>query len=54
MIADTPKTPSFAVMFTSIRTAIDNVYGNMTNKMVEPAKHQEGFLGVESTRNEKE
>jgi heme-degrading monooxygenase HmoA len=52
MIANTPQTPYFAVIFTSIRTEIDNGYGNMANKMVELAKQQEGFLGVESARNE--
>lgn len=48
MIADTPKTPCYAVIFTSIRTDGDNEYENM----VELAKQQDGFLGVESVRNE--
>ena len=52
MIANTPQTPYFAVIFTSIRTEIDNGYGDMAHKMLELAKQQDGFLGVESARNE--
>ena len=52
MIAETPKTPYYAVIFTSIRTDGDNEYGNMAEQMVELAKQQDGFLGVESARNE--
>lgn len=52
MIANTPQTPYFAVIFTSIRTEMDNGYGNMAHSMVELAKQQDGFLGVESARNE--
>jgi len=52
MIANTLQTPYFAVIFTSIRTNIDNGYGNMANKMIELAKQQDGFLGVESARDE--
>ena len=52
MIAETPKTPYYAVIFTSIRTDGDNEYGNMAEHMVELAKQQDGFLGVESARNQ--
>lgn len=52
MIAQTPQTPYYAVIFTSVRTELDNGYDDMANKMVELAKQQEGFLGVESARNE--
>lgn len=52
MIAHTPQTPYYAVIFTSIRTDLDNGYGDMAEKMVELAKQQDGFLGVESARNE--
>ncbi len=52
MIADTPKTPYYAVIFTSIRTDGDNEYADMAEQMVELAKQQDGFLGVESARNE--
>ena len=52
MIAETPKPTYYAVIFTSIRTDGDNGYGEMADKMVELAKQQEGFLGLESARNE--
>ena len=52
MIANTPKTPYYAVIFTSIRTDIDNGYSDMAHKMIELAKQQDGFLGVESARDE--
>jgi heme-degrading monooxygenase HmoA len=38
------------VIFTSIRTDVDNGYADMSNKMIELAKQQDGFLGVESAR----
>ena len=49
-IANTPKAPYYAVIFTSHRTSGDNGYGKMADKMVELAKKQLGFLGVESAR----
>ena len=52
MIADTIKTPYYAVIFTSIRTEDGDGYEHMAGKMVELAQLQEGFLGVESARNE--
>jgi heme-degrading monooxygenase HmoA len=52
MIANTPQAPYYVVIFTSIRTEQDNGYSDMAHKMVELAKQQEGFLGVESARNE--
>ena len=52
MIANTPKPPYFAVIFDSIRTEGDNHYSEMADLMVELASQQDGFLGVESTRNE--
>lgn len=52
MIAKTPKPPYYAVIFTSTRTEGDNGYSEMADKMVELAKLQNGFLGVESARNE--
>lgn len=52
MIANTPKAPYYAVIFTSLNT--DNVedYSEMAERMVELAGEQEGFLGIESARNE--
>ena len=52
MIANTPQPPYFAVIFSSIRTEIDNGYDNMARQMLELAKQQDGFLGVESARSE--
>ncbi len=52
MIANTPKTPYYAVIFSSIRTEGDNDYLAMADKMIALAKQQPGFLGIESARNE--
>ncbi len=50
MIAATPSAPYYAVIFTSLRTDIDEGYGAMADRMVELAAQQPGFLGVESAR----
>lgn len=52
MIAQTPQPPYYAVIFTSVRTDGDNGYEEMTERMVELARQQDGFLGIESARNE--
>lgn len=52
MIAKTPEAPYYAVIFTSIRTEVEDNYGETANRMVELAAEQPGFLGVESARNE--
>jgi len=52
MIAQTPTPPYYAVIFTSVRTDGDNGYAEMADRMVELARQQGGFLGVESARNE--
>ena len=52
VIANTPQPPYFAVIFTSNRTKGENGYGEMSNKMVELAERQPGFLGIESAREE--
>ena len=46
------KLPYYAVIFTSKRTEVDENYSEMATKMVEMAQLQDGFLGVESARNE--
>lgn len=51
-IADTPEPPYYAVIFTSLRTEVDNGYDAMAERMVELAAQQPGFLGVEAARNE--
>lgn len=45
------KTPYYAVIFTSVLNQSKD-YEQMANKMVELAKQQPGFLGVESARQE--
>jgi len=52
MIAKTPSPPYYAVIFSSIRTDGDNGYSEMSDKMVELASSQDGFLGVESARDD--
>ena len=52
MIAKTPTPPYFSVVFTSIKTNLDDGYDEMAKKMLNSAKDQEGFLGRESARNE--
>jgi heme-degrading monooxygenase HmoA len=50
MLATTPKTPYYAVIFTSVRTEVDENYTEMAIQMFELAKQQPGFLGYESVR----
>jgi heme-degrading monooxygenase HmoA len=52
MIAKTPKPPYYAVIFTSEHSGQIEGYEEMGNRMVELAKLQEGFLGIESAREE--
>jgi heme-degrading monooxygenase HmoA len=51
-LANTPVPPYYAVIFTSERTPVDEGYTSMSDRMVALAKVQEGFLGLESARNE--
>lgn len=51
-IANTPAPPYYAVIFSSHRTAGDNGYAEMAERMVELASRQPGFLGVESVRED--
>jgi heme-degrading monooxygenase HmoA len=52
MIATTPAPPYYAVIFTSIRTNNEHDYKKMDARMEELAKNQEGYLGIESARND--
>ncbi|HLL96195.1 MAG TPA: antibiotic biosynthesis monooxygenase [Spirosoma sp.] len=52
MIAQTPEPPYYAVIFSSVRTDVDEGYASMADRMVELAHGQPGFLGIESARNE--
>jgi len=49
--ARTPQPQYYAVIFTSQRSAVDDGYGAMGDRMVELASQQPGFLGVESVRD---
>lgn len=42
--------PYYAVIFSSLRTEVDEGYGQMAQEMEELAQQQPGFLGVESAR----
>jgi len=52
MIAQTPGPHYYAVIFTSVRTPGDNGYEQMSEKMTKLARLQDGFLGVESARDQ--
>jgi heme-degrading monooxygenase HmoA len=45
-----PEPPYYAVIFSSARTGPDDGYAETAARMVELARGQPGFLGVESTR----
>ena len=51
MLVKTPPPPYYAVIFSSLRTEVDEGYAAMTNLMVELASQQPGFLGVETARD---
>jgi heme-degrading monooxygenase HmoA len=51
MLAHTPKPPYYAVIFTSIRTSLEDGYADMAQQMMDLAALQDGFLGVESARD---
>jgi heme-degrading monooxygenase HmoA len=48
--AHPPEPPYYAVIFSTQRANGDNGYGQMAERMVELARQQPGFLGVESAR----
>ena len=51
MITKTPAPPYYAVIFTSLLKS-DDGYNEMAEKMEQLANQQEGYLGVESVRND--
>jgi len=51
-LSKTPEPPYYAVIFTSLRTAGDNGYSEMAQKIDELAKEQIGYLGIESARED--
>ena len=52
MESTTPEPPYYAVIFTSLRTDGDQGYADTARRMVELARRQPGFLGVDSARDD--
>ncbi|MCF5022612.1 antibiotic biosynthesis monooxygenase family protein [Pseudomonas lurida] len=52
MIPHTPAPPYYAVIFSSLRTEGDLGYSQAATRMLELAREQPGFLGVESARED--
>lgn len=52
MVSLTPNPPYYTVIFTSNKKIEDAEYDQMAEKMLELAKKQSGFLGVESARDD--
>lgn len=52
LISSTPNPPYYAVIFTSIRKDGDYGYKDMSKKMADMAANSEGFLGMESARED--
>ena len=51
MIANTPAPPYYAVIFSNMRTEIEEGYAETANEMIRLAEVQEGYLGHESVRD---
>ena len=49
--SQTPEPPYYAVIFTSLRTEGDQGYADTARRMVELARAQPGFLGIDSVRD---
>ena len=52
MIAKTPNPPYYAVIFSTLRTNVDEGYLETAHRMEELAKLQDGYLGIESAREQ--
>ena len=52
LIATTPKPPYYAVIFSSQLNENAEGYGDMADRMLQLAALQEGYLGVESARED--
>jgi heme-degrading monooxygenase HmoA len=51
-ITKTPEPPYYAVIFTSVRTDGDHGYAAMAARLLELARQQPGFLGIDSARED--
>ncbi len=53
MIANTPKSPYYAVLFSTVRTGVDDeAYHKTAERKEALARVQPGYLGIESARSE--
>lgn len=52
MIANTPKPPYFAVIYTTIKSDNSEGYAEMASLMMKLAAEQDGFLGVETAHED--
>lgn len=52
LIVTTPAPPYYSVIFTSLLTPASQGYSEMAERMVLLAQQQDGFLGMESAREE--
>lgn len=48
MFAETPKPPYYAVIFTAVRTEVDQDYAATSKLMRELASRIDGYLGIET------
>ena len=53
-IAETPKAPYYAVIFTALKPKDDSAYDELSFELRMLAKEQPGFLGIESAGDEME
>ena len=51
LFAATPRPPYYAAIFTSLRSPVDQGYGEMADRMAQLASLQAGYLGAESSRD---
>ena len=51
LFAATPRPPYYAAIFTSLRSPVDQGYGEMADRMAQLASLQAGYLGTESSRD---
>jgi len=51
-LAKTTQLPYYAVIFSSLRSDVEEDYGLTSDRMMELAQQQPGFLGVEHARDQ--
>ncbi|HTK26934.1 MAG TPA: antibiotic biosynthesis monooxygenase [Pyrinomonadaceae bacterium] len=50
--AETPSPPYYAVIFTTVQSDARDGYDEMSERMLDLAQKEKGFLGIESARGE--